>query len=189
MNSTIDNQTCSRPWYRSGVPIAWLALIIFDLCLVALAYAQDRDIQPEPEQPRPASQIVQLEGDNDVAENATRFEAIDVYVDSGNLPLAAYQFELQSKTPGVEIVGIEGGEHSAFAEPPFYDPRAMNNNRVVVGAFSTKEDLPSGKNRVARIHVQLTGPGMKEYRALLRTSATIDGERIPAKATIARIRA
>ena len=188
MNSTSNIQTCSRPWYRSGVPIAWVALIIFDLCLVALAYAQEREIQPEPDQPQPAAQIVQLEGDNDVAEDATRFEAIDIFVDSGALPLAAYQFELQSETPGVEIVGIEGGEHAAFAKPPFYDPRAMNNNRVVVGAFSTEDNLPSGKSRVARIHVQVTGPGMKEYRAWLRTSATADGEKIPAKATIARIR-
>ena len=137
-------------------------------------------------QQQDGSAVTQIEGPNNVANDAVRFEAIDIFVDSGTTPLAAYQFELASETPGVEIVGIEGGEHAAFAEPPFYDPKAMNNNRVILAAFNTGKDLPSGRSRVARIHVQLEGPGLKEYRTKLSVSATTDGEEIPATVLIAR---
>ena len=133
--------------------------------------------------------VVQLEGPNEVKADAVRFEAIDVFVDSGNQPLAAYQFELASKTPGVEIVGIEGGEHAAFAEPPYYDEKAMNNNRVIIAAFTTDENLPAGRCRVARIHVQLKGPGVKEYETKLSVSATTDGKRVPAELSIAKAKA
>jgi hypothetical protein len=133
--------------------------------------------------------IVQLEGPNDVKADAVRFEAIDVFVDSGNQPLAAYQVELTSKTPGVEIVGIEGGEPAAFAEPPNYDSRAMPNNRVIIAAFTTGENLPAGRCRVARIHVQLRGPGVKEYETKLSVSATTDGKRVPAELSIEKARA
>jgi hypothetical protein len=133
--------------------------------------------------------VVQLEGPNEVKADDVRFEAIDVFVDSGNQPLAAYQFELASKTPGVEIVGIEGGEHAAFADPPYYDLKAMNNNRVIIAAFTTGENLPAGRSRVARIHVQLKGPGVKEYETKLSVSATTDGKRVPAELSIAKAKA
>ncbi len=172
---------------RCCIPIAWLVLIVFDLCLVALACAQtdpsDRSIQADP------VVVTQIDGPNDVGDDDDRFEAIDVFVDSGDMPLAAYQFELQSETPGVEIVGIEGGEHAAFQEPPYYDVRAIQNNRVILAAFSTADDLPSGRSRVARIQVLLTGPGIKEYRTLLKVSASKDGEQVPAEISIARTRA
>ena len=51
-----------------------------------------------------------------------RFEAVDVYVDSGDEPLAAYQFELVDPTGASLIVGVEGGEHAAFAAPPTTTP-------------------------------------------------------------------
>jgi hypothetical protein len=91
-----------------------------------------------------------------------------------------------SKTGGVEIVGIEGGEHPAFAEPPYYDTRAMNNNRVVLGAFNTGNDLPTGRSRVARVHVQLRGPGDRLWHTELTTSASADGTKIPAEISIAK---
>ena len=218
MNVAIKNRNgCERRW---RLPLAWMVLIIFDLCLVALVCAQDdvdraidksktvdvvnesqasasqspaaaRDDQPVAARRDGVSgfSVVQLEGPGEAKADAVRFEAIDVFVDSGNQPLAAYQVELASKTPGVEIVGIEGGEHAAFADPPYYDPRAMNNNRVIIAAFTTGDNLPAGRCRVARIHVQLQGPGVKEYETKLSVSATTDGKRVPAELSIAKAKA
>ena len=162
---------------------AFAALLIVNVCLVTLAGAQD-DQNQQPADPNAV--ITQIDGPADVEADDIRFEAIDIFVDSGDVPLAAYQFELSSDTKGVEFVGIEGGEHAAFNEPPYYDPKAMNNSRVILAAFSTGKDLPKGRSRVARIHVQLEGPGLKEYRTKLSVSATTDGKEIPATVLIAR---
>lgn len=108
-----------------------------------------------------------------------RFEALAVVVDSRETPLAAYQFEILERTRSVKIVGIEGGAHPAFEEPPYYDPKAMLQNRVIVAAFTTEEDLPRGKTRVARLHVQVTGDGEPEYDARLVVAASSEGEEIP----------
>ena len=186
MSVATDNIHDCETTKRCCIPAAWLMLIVFDLCLVALACAQDnKPVVTASDDPL----VTQLEGPNDVEQNAVRFEAIDVFVDSGDLPLAAYQFELVSKAADVEIVGIEGGAHAAFAEPPYYDPKAMNNNRVILAAFNTGNDLPSGRSRVARIHVQVQGPGQQEYQTKLTVSATSDGESVPAKLSIAKARA
>jgi len=87
------------------------------------------------------------------------FRAIDVYVDSGSVPLAAYQLEFSVANVPTQIVGIEGGSAKVFREPPFYDPKAMQGERVIIAAFSTEapEQLPSGKTRVATIHIMTTG--------------------------------
>ena len=166
--------------------MAWLLLIAFDVFLMALACAQDN--QPV-ERGDSDTAVTQLEGPDDVREDAVRFEAIDVFVDSGDERLAAYQFELVSSTADVEIVGIEGGEHAAFKEPPYYDRLAIKNNRVILAAFHTGDDLPTGRSRVARIHVQIQGPGQKKYSTTLTVSATSEGRKIPAKLSIAKAKA
>lgn len=94
------------------------------------------------------------------ADSGVRFESVDVFVDSGESPLSAYQFELQAPPrDGFDavIVGIEGGEHAAYASPPYYDPAALQQQRVVIAAFSvaSEERLPRGRVRVARLHMQL----------------------------------
>ena len=94
--------------------------------------------------------------------------------------------ELTSRSKGIEIVGIEGGEHPAFAEPAYYDPRAMSNNRVILGAFNTGNNLPNGRSRVARVHVRVKGPGNRLWHTELTTSANADGKRIPAGISIAK---
>lgn len=122
-----------------------------------------------------------------VAEIAgTRFEAVDVFVDSGDVPLAAYQFELAAETGQITIVGIEGGDHPAFREPPYYDPAALQQHRIIIAAFSTQEGLPRGKTRVARVHVQVAGDIEPEYAIALKVAASADGERIQATATVSR---
>jgi hypothetical protein len=109
---------------------------------------------------------------------APEFRWVDVYIDSGNVPLAAYQFELAAETGDFRIVGIEGGEHPAFAEPPYYDPAALQNDRVILAAFSTADELPTGNTRVARVHVMIEG-NPPQYLVTLSVAATKDGSRIP----------
>ena len=116
---------------------------------------------------------------------AVRFAAVDVHLDSGAVPLAAYQFELTAETGDFTIVGIEGGEHPAFAEPPYYDPAALSQDRVIIAAFNIGPDLPVGNTRVARVHVRLVGPQEPNYVVNLEVAASADGAEIPATATIA----
>ena len=58
--------------------------------------------------------------------------------------LAAYQIEFSVTNILTKIVGIEGGQHPAFREPPFYDPKAMQQERVIIAAFSTDNAEPYG---------------------------------------------
>ncbi len=106
-----------------------------------------------------------------------RFQALHVLVDTGGEPLAAYQLDLRATTGNVRIVGIEGGEHRLFANPPYYDPTAIQGDRVIIGAFSTAEvgSLPTGRTRIATIHLQITGDRQPEYDAQLSVAAAADG--------------
>jgi hypothetical protein len=115
----------------------------------------------------------------------SRFSAVHVYVDSGDKPLAAYQFELTAKSGSAKLVGLEGGDHAAFRQPPYYDPRALLNDKVIVAAFSTAADLPKNKTRVATLMVRVAGQGEPTYDARLTAAATADGGRIDARLTVA----
>ena len=114
-----------------------------------------------------------------------RFDAVHVYVDSGAMALAAYQLSLRATRGNVRIVGIEGSDHQAFANPPYYDPVAIQGDRVIIGAFSTADvdSLPTGRTRIATIHVQITGR-QAEYEAELTVSAGVDGVAIPGRLTL-----
>jgi len=113
-----------------------------------------------------------------------RFEFVDVWVDSATQKLAAYQFELALENGTAEIVGLEGGGHRAFAEPPYYDPAALHGKRIIVAAFNTGVDLPKGKTRVARLHMQITGIDKPHYVVKLMESCGPSGEKIPATAGV-----
>src|SRR5438552_2611435 len=76
----------------------------------------------------------------DADEGRSRFGAMDIFIDSGSTPLAAYQIEIAATNGLAKIVGIEGGEHPAFQQPPFYDPKAMQHDRVILAGFSTELD-------------------------------------------------
>ena len=117
-----------------------------------------------------------------------RFEPIRVYLDTGGEPLAAYQLEIWSPQHRVRIVGIEGGEADRFAEPPYYDAAAMRGERVVIGALSTApaHRLPTGRTRVATIHVQIDGDEDVEFKATLDAVATVGGRKIDAKVILER---
>jgi hypothetical protein len=113
------------------------------------------------------------------AATATSFTSVDLFVDTHGQALAAYQLEI--KTPAhVIVVGIEAGEHAAFAKtPPYYDPAAMGHERVVLAAFSTDHDLPHGRTRIARLHVMIDGQQpARNYTANLLVAADAEGKTI-----------
>jgi len=117
-------------------------------------------------------------------ETALDFGWIDVYVDSGAKKLAAYQVDLSAATGNVMIVGISGGEHPAFSKEPYYDKAAMRHDHVILAAFNTGNDLPTGRTRVARIMVSYRKGVHPTYRFTLTTAATVGGEKIPAVVSI-----
>ena len=114
---------------------------------------------------------------------AVRFMTVDVFVDSGNVPLAAYQFDFAGRGPKVVIVGLEGGQPPAFADPPYYDPQAMQGNRVIAAAFSTRpvEQLPAGRVRVTTLHLQVNGEVDPDFDVKVVTAAGPEGKKIQAK--------
>ncbi|MGB0582489.1 MAG: hypothetical protein ACPGVU_22595 [Limisphaerales bacterium] len=112
------------------------------------------------------------------AQSTGGFHAVDIYVDSGEERLAAYQLHVRAGA-GVSIVGIEGSEHAAFRKPPYYDPQAMQRNEVKLAAFSTlaKSKLPKGKTRVTTLHV-FAKPGSAKFLVLSHSIGNERGGRI-----------
>jgi hypothetical protein len=112
--------------------------------------------------------------------NTIRFQPVEIFADAQTNALAAYQLEFKVTSGNAKIVGIEGGEHHAFSEAPFYDPKAMQNERVVLAAFSTQpaDKLPTGKTRVATIHLQISGSDELKFETKLSTAANSGGKKI-----------
>jgi len=118
-------------------------------------------------------------------EGRTRFCAVDIFIDSGSTPLAAYQFRFAVTNGTARIVGIEGGEHAAFRQPPFYDPKAIQTDVAIVAAFSTapSAELPAGKTRVATIHLRVTESSRRQFELKLQTAADARGNKFTCVAT------
>lgn len=103
------------------------------------------------------------------------FAALDVFIDPGAEGLAAYQVEIKDAAGVAKIVGIEGGE-GVYKAAPYYDPAAMEHERVIIGALSTSADLPKGLVRVARVHVMLEGEA--KWEAKLMTAGAPGGRKL-----------
>ncbi len=110
------------------------------------------------------------------------FRPVDVYVDSGETPLAAYQVEIRYDKSHIKIVGLEGGETRVFNEAPYYDRAGLEKGRIVIAAFVPEdvdlEEAPAGRTRVARLHLQVEGPGGEEavYGMTIRLAVAADAE-------------
>jgi hypothetical protein len=144
-----------RAWLR---PIAWhpfslLLLLLFGLAAELLA-----------QQP---------------ADEEHRFCAVDIFIDSGSTPLAAYQLRFAVTNGAARIVGIEGGEHPAFHQPPFYDPKAIQNDVAILASFNTASaaELPKGKVRVATVHFRTTGTRPPQFELKLQAAADTQGNK------------
>ena len=120
-----------------------------------------------------------------IEEGRSRFRAVDIYVDSGSTPLAAYQIQFAATNGVAKIVGIEGGEHPSFRQPPFYAPKAIQHERVIIASFSTASttDLPTGKTRVATIHYQTTDTHPPQFALKLQTAGDAQGNKLSAQAS------
>ena len=117
-------------------------------------------------------------------ENAgNRFVAVDVYVEAGDKKLAAWQVEIDTDDRAA-IVGVEGGEPAVYREPPTYDPAALQGGKIVLAAF-TKDDAPSGRVRVARLHLKESAK--VDLVGKLTAAGAPGGARFDAKVTLERM--
>jgi hypothetical protein len=121
--------------------------------------------------------------DTPVAEKVD-FVPVALYVDSGAKDLGVYQVEIKVLKGDVKIVSVEGGEHKAFAEPPYYDTAALMKGRIILATFSTQDELPTGKTKVATLHMIVTGDIVPEYEVIVKVVADADGKAIDAKITL-----
>ena len=117
-------------------------------------------------------------------ENAgNRFVAVDVYVEAGDRKLAAWQVEIDTDDRAA-IVGVEGGEPAVYRDPPTYDPAALKGGKIVLAAF-TKDEAPSGRVRVARLH--LMESAKVDLAGKLMAAGAPGGARFDAKVTLERM--
>ena len=126
------------------------------------------------------------EHDDRAGEQRVRFAPLHVYLDSGARPLAAFQFELKATTGRVKIVGVEGGEHAAYKKPPYYDPAALANDRIIIASFNTGGELPTARTRIATVHLQIIGDVEPDYEVKLTVAADADGKEIPTEITFGK---
>jgi len=143
----------------------YMVITLITFCIVIAGLAQQSEQKEPLTQPR------------------VRFAPLHIFLDSGNQGLAAFQFELKAVTGQIKIVGVEGGEHPVFKKPPYYDPAALANDRIIIAAFSTSYDLPTGRSRITTIHLQIIGDTQPKYELDLIVVANADGEKVPAKIT------
>lgn len=115
----------------------------------------------------------------------TRFIAIDVYIDPKGVPLAAYQLEIVAPA-GVKFVGVEGGMHREFRKAPYYDPKAMQSERLIVAAFSAAGApvLPSEQTRVLTLHLECVGVETPKLQTTFKLTAKPNGEKFESDITL-----
>lgn len=111
------------------------------------------------------------------------FEWVDVWVDTGTTPLAAWQFELRGS---YSLTGVEGGGDTAYPDPPHYDPAALSRDRVIVGDFSKAVAPPAGRIKVATLHVMIDKDVAPDYVAELMAVADGEGRKFTATIEIER---
>lgn len=112
-----------------------------------------------------------------------KFVTVDIEIDPKGQPLAAYQLEFASETKGVTLVGITAGQHPAYAKtPPYYDPAALQHDRVILAAFTTDSTLPNKPTVVATLNLMLegdvAGAANPHYAVKLEIAADAEGKPI-----------
>ena len=117
-------------------------------------------------------------------ETRVRFAALDIFLESAE-PVAAWQFELSEAGGRMRVVGVENGDSPAFAKAPYFDRKAVGDDRadrIIVADFTLRPEaeLPVGKVRIATVHVRLTGDSGPEYVLRLVAAGNPRGEPVPA---------
>ncbi len=113
-----------------------------------------------------------------------RFAAVDIYLESP-APIAAWQFELNDPHGLMKVVGVERGESAAYARAPYFDRDSVRRgeaDRIVVADYSLADDaeLPSGKTRIATVHLMLSRDGDTDFNLFLITATKYDGRAMDA---------
>ena len=114
--------------------------------------------------------------------SSPRFVPLAIHLDTP-AAVAAWQFELKDRNGAMKVVGVENGGHPAFPRAPYYDREAVargDAERIVLADYSLVEGsmLPSGRVRLATLHLMLEGEPNFELRLI--TAATPDGNIIDA---------
>ncbi|HET6247841.1 MAG TPA: hypothetical protein VFE47_09095 [Tepidisphaeraceae bacterium] len=120
---------------------------------------------------------------NAPADVRVRFVAVGVFIDPHGKPLACYQVKIIA-TGDVKLVGIEGGDADAYNQPPYYDPRALQGNQIILGAYSLGGNLPVQNTRVATLMFRVAGNVDPAYNATLDVAGTTDATPIAAAVTL-----
>lgn len=115
-----------------------------------------------------------------LGEAKARFVPVEVFLDSPQ-PVAAWQFELKDRNASIKVVGVENGGSDVFQRAPYYDREAVTRGdarRIVVADYSLADEseLPSGRVRVATLHLMLDGDA--DFELNLVTATTADGRPI-----------
>jgi len=95
-----------------------------------------------------------------------RFRPLHIHIDAGDAAVAAYQIELKVKSGDAKIVGVENGEHRAFAQPPYYDPAALMSGRIILAGLSIADELPT-RGRFLTVHVREQGEVEYELKTMV----------------------
>ena len=123
-----------------------------------------------------------------LAADGVRFAAVDIYLEGGE-PVAAWQFELNDRNGVMKIVGVENGESAAFERTPYYDREAVQlgtADRIIVADYSLADAalLPTGRTRIATLHLMFTGAADPAFELELVTAVTRDGRPIDASISL-----
>ena len=113
-----------------------------------------------------------------------RFAALEIVLETAE-PLAAWQFELRESSGRMRVVGVENGDSAAFGDAPYYDLEAVSGgraDRIIVADYSLNpaDELPTGRSRIATVHVQLQGTAAPDYVLSLVAAGGASGEPIQA---------
>ena len=111
------------------------------------------------------------------------FGYVDLHLDPHGQPFAAWQLEFIARDNSATLVGVEAGDSPAFKDPPHYDSVALSGNRIILAAYSTAAELPTGRTRIARLHLQFAKPD-PAFDVRLITAAASDGAKIDAAVSV-----
>ena len=115
-----------------------------------------------------------------------RFVPVEIFLDSAQ-PVAAWQFELVDRNGRMTVVGVENGASKAFTGAPYYDrpaTRAGEVERIVVADYTLADGpaLPTGRTRIATVHLMIVGEA--DFEVTLVTATTADGQQIDASISL-----
>jgi len=124
--------------------------------------------------------VILLVASTAVADGEREFSTVRVQIDTSAAELSAWQLRAEFADPDTRIVGIEGGTDAAFAEPPHYDPRALNGGEIILAALSAHQDLPAGPTTVAVLHVEHAQENLPRLMVIDLIAVGRDGNETPA---------